>query len=297
MKESRWIGMDVGGTKTLVAVVSDSGRVLEFVELNTPKKNSELVAELVRLSRFFSDLFSIRGIGIAIAGNVDAANGTVENSFNLTGKKKLPIRSRVAKSSGLPVVIENDANAWAFSEAAHSRALHLAVLTLGTGLGCGLVLNGRVFHGKGFASQYCGAIVNPLHGRFDASGIRGTLESETNGDSVVFRAKKAGLKVKTASEVQKLAAHGNARAKRVFKETGFWVGIGIANLISTLHLERIVLAGGLSNSKELILKAKKTAREFAFPGLAKGVAIDSTRLGSFGAAIGAALLAKKTVNG
>ncbi|MDO8625233.1 MAG: ROK family protein, partial [Candidatus Diapherotrites archaeon] len=123
-----------------------------------------------------------------------------------------------------------------------------------------------------------------------SAGIRGSLEAMANGASVVLRARKAGLRVSDAAVVSVLGAEKNPKAVRALVETGFCAGIGIANLVNTLHLDSVVLAGGLSRSKILSESAKKTALKRLYPSFEKGLSVRASGL-EMGACVGAALLA------
>lgn len=294
---SHFIGIDVGGTKTLLALVSKSGHVNEFFEFKTPRRPAELLKKLVRHVSFWTASNSVAGIGVGIAGLVDSKQGVVFNSFNLFGQKRFELRNALVKKFGLPVVIENDANAWAFGEYMDLRKKPscLAVLTFGTGVGCGLVVDGRIFHGLRFASEFGSIVVNPS-GRHRSGGVLGTLESESNIASVMDRARKENLRVSEPFVVDQLARKKNKRAIRVLGQTGYWAGIGIANLVCAVQPQVVVLAGGLANSDCLVLKAIQTAKKMAAPGLLEGVSIQKTRLRNFGCAIGAAFLAQEASN-
>jgi predicted NBD/HSP70 family sugar kinase len=164
------------------------------------------------------------------------------------------------------------------------------VLTLGTGVGCGLVFEGRIFRGTRFASEFGHCVVSPS-GFSDSSGLRGTLEAQCNGASVVKRCREGGVFVTDAAHASTLAIEGNRVCRRVMQETGYWAGVGIANLVNALHLDRVVLAGGLSHSGLLVVSAKKTALKHLYPSFAKGLSIRVSDL-EMGAAVGAALRAR-----
>ena len=289
------VGVDIGGTKSLLGLVDARHAVYEFFSFDTPDSSSKLFSMLLHHTRFWSDRLDVSAIGIGTAGCVDSRKKTVSDSFNLYGPGLFSIGKKFS-SLKLPVAVENDANAWAFGEfvTAKKKPSFLGVLTLGTGIGCGLVFEGKLFHGKNFASEFGQCVVTDS-GFVDSGGVKGSLEAQANALSVVRRAKLAGLPVSNPLLVSELARGGNTKARKVLEETGYWVGIGVANLVSTLHLDRVVLAGGLSNSPFLVNAAKKTAKKLLYPSLSRGLMIEKTDLSSFGGAIGAAALARKLV--
>ena len=160
----------------------------------------------------------------------------------------------------LPVISENDANAGAYAESqcgAGAGCRYMVYLTLGTGLGSGIVLNGRLYTGtSGYGGELGHTIIDP-GGRVCACGRRGCLESIVSGTGIVAtaREKMNPDEAQTAEMVFEAAIRGDARARRVFAETGKWLGIACANLINLLNPEVIVVAGGVMASGEMLLGA------------------------------------------
>ncbi len=305
----RFIGIDVGGTKTLLCLFHHSRRVHEFFLFDTPSSSVELFSKIKSHCRFWMDCAPVAGIGIGIAGCVDSQKGVVSDSYNLFGSKTVNLRNAFS-DLGVPMVFVNDAQAAAWGEfvSLKKKPGFLGVLTLGTGVGCGLVYKGCLFSGLGLASELGRSVVKgdfitskrkrqsggERRGVFDASERIGTLESQCNAASVVARAQIARLKVSDPMLVDALAQQGDSKAQRVLEETGNWVGIGITNLVLTLDLDQVILAGGLANSRVLVKAAQRTAKKWLLPSFSKRVSIKSSELAGFGGCMGAAdLVAKK----
>jgi glucokinase len=204
----------------------------------------------------------------------------------------------VADQVHLPVITENDANAGAYAESqcgAGAGCRHMVYLTLGTGLGSGIVLNGKLYTGaSGYGGELGHTIIEP-HGRQCACGGRGCLETVVSGTGIVAtaREKMKPEEAQTAEMVFEAAVGGNAVARSVFEETGKWLGMACGNLINLLNPEMIVVAGGVMASGEMLLEpAIASARVHAFGPSFRDCRIVQSKLWPDAGVIGAALLAR-----
>jgi glucokinase len=294
-----YLGLDVGGTTIKAGVIDETGKVLE--SRNTPTVIDDLqrfLLTLTELIRGFQKSFQIDGIGIGIPGLHSSRTRTVVVSPNIPCLKNVNLEALVADQVLIPVVTENDANAGAYGEfraGAGEASRHMVYLTLGTGLGSGVVLNGSLYTGaSGFGGELGHTIIDP-HGRQCSCGARGCLETVVSGTGIVATARE-WMNTKeplTAQTVYEAALRGDATARAVFEETGRWLGIACANVINLLNPEAIVIGGGVMAAGEMLLQPAKAAAELhAFGPSFHDCRIVQSKLWPEAGMIGAALLAR-----
>jgi glucokinase len=294
-----YIGLDVGGTTIKAGLVDDVGTVLQFRKALTVIDDlNRFVSTLTELIRGFQNSFEIRAIGIGVPGLHSAKTGAIEISPNIPCLHNVNLEKLVADQVHLPVISENDANAGAYAEAqcgAGAGCRHMVYLTLGTGLGSGIVLNGKLYTGaSGYGGELGHTIIDP-HGRQCACGGRGCLETVVSATGIVAtaREKMKPEEAQTAEMVFEAAMRGNAVARSVFEETGKWLGLACGNLINLLNPEVIVVAGGVMASGEMLLEpAIASARVHAFGPSFRDCRIVQSKLWPDAGVIGAALLAR-----
>jgi glucokinase len=310
---SEFVGIDVGGTKIAAACLS--GRTLgesEVVatDLSSADRIIEQLVEAVGACR--GD--QLDGVGLGVPSVVDFATGRVVSSANIP-LADVPLREVLGERLGVPVFVDNDATVAALAEA-HDETMtmvarDLVMLTIGTGVGGGLVLGGRIYRGAtGGAGELGHTIVGmDLSGPVPQAGALphpGSLEAEAAGhaldhlgqicarehpDSALGRRVAAGEKVSGVDVVQS-ATDGDAEARRVVELWGERVGIGIANAINTFDPAEVVIGGGAARAGELLLEpARRTAAAYVHPGLGGHTTIRAARHGVRAGVLGAALLA------
>jgi glucokinase len=294
-----YIGLDVGGTTIKAGLVDDAGKVLQSHRAVTVIDDlRRLISTLTELIHGFQKSFPIEAVGIGVPGLRSSKTGAIEISPNIPALHHVNLEKLVADQVHLPVVSENDANAGAYAEAqsgAGAGCRHMVYLTLGTGLGSGIVLNGRLYTGtSGYGGELGHTIIDP-HGRLCGCGRRGCLETMVSGTGIVAtaleRMKPEGAQ--TAEMVFEAATRGDAVARWVFEETGKWLGIACANLINLLNPEVIVVAGGVMASGEMLLEpAIASARVHALGPSFHDCRIVQSKLWPDAGIIGAALLAR-----
>jgi glucokinase len=303
------IGIDLGGTKVAGIVMDADGTVISRHERATPDGNSAVVMDAVHttvaLLRAESEPVAI---GVGSAGMVDFAAGAVAFAPNLPFRD-VPIRDLVADRSGLPCVMDNDANAAAWGEfrfGAGQGSRHMLLVTVGTGIGGGVVWNGALYRGAhGFAAEIGHVIVEP-GGPSCGCGNRGCWEQVAGGKALDrMGAAEAGARPDGAiarlagggevkgAHVTEAADRGDRAALDIVEEVGRRLGEGLAGLVNILDPDTIVVGGGVAEAGDLILAPARRA----FVGAVEGadhrpdVPIVLAALGNEAGAIGAAALA------
>lgn len=294
MKRRR-AGIDVGGTKCLAVVLDDDMRVVAEHRVPTPRGPDALIDALVGLVDLIG---SHDSLGLGVPGLV-TRGGVIRASPNLSGAIDFPVGARLGERLGREVFVENDATCAAIAEwrdgaAAGSR--HAIVVTLGTGIGGGLVSEGRVVRGaNGFAGEIGHMIVDPS-GPLCPCGQHGCWERFASGTGLVHLARRGGLFAEDddvrGEDVMSAARSGDPRALDVLDEFGRWVALGLANLTNALDPETIVIGGGLAASGDAVMGPVRTwfARLLYSPRLRPHPRIDVARHGPLAGSIGAALL-------
>jgi glucokinase len=266
------IGVDLGGTNLRIAAVDDSGRLLEKVTTGTQVALgrdhviNEMCEAILHLAmKFQASSSSLRGIGIGVPGIIDMSTGMVYQSPNLPDWRDYPVRDEIEGRLNTRVILENDANSAAMGEkwlGAARDATDMAMLTLGTGVGGGLVINDRIWHGMtGMANEFGHTTVDP-HGPPCPCGNVGCVEQFASAKSIVRMANEA-IRSGTAPQLQtvassdpefsakavyNLAIQGDKPAQEIFHRVGQALGIALATLINGLNLPMYVIGGGVASA-------------------------------------------------
>lgn len=308
------IGVDIGGTKVAAGVVDTQGRVLARARRLTPSRDPRAVeatiAEVVTELRAEHDVVAV---GIGAAGFVDSDRSHVLFAPHLAWRNE-PLRDGVAKAVQLPVVVENDANAAAWAEwrfGAGRGEPRLVCVTLGTGIGGGIVLDGQVQRGRhGMAGEFGHMVVVPGGHRCEC-GNRGCLEQYASGNVLGREARELArahspvtvpLMERVGGDVDALvgpliteaARDGDPCAMELFTEVGRWLGIGLANLAAALDPGMFVIGGGVSDAGELLLRPARESfrRTLTGRGFRPEPGIVAAALGPEAGLVGAADLAR-----
>lgn len=312
-------GIDIGGTFTKMVALAPDRSVLALGRVPTLSADGPvpLVARAAEAARqMCADaglaLAAADAAGIGVAGLVDKDTGVLTACPNLPGWEGFHGAEAFSTALGIPAVVENDASAAALAEAtlgAGSGRDPVALLTLGTGVGGGLVIGGRIVHGRrGFAGEFGHMALSVDGGPRCACGARGCVEAYLRSSHVVARALELAASAPTpptpalaralasgeatARAVGEAARAGDPVALTVFTELGRHLGIAIANVISALNPEAVIVGGGVSLAGDvLIATARETALARVMPPLAADVAILPAALGDRGGMLGVALLA------
>lgn len=309
------IGVDVGGTKVAAAVVDDQGVIVEKSKRPTPstdaEKTSAAIAEAVDE---LTAKHPVEAVGLGAAGFVDETRSIMLFSPNLAWRNE-PLKQKVEDRVGLPVVVENDANAMAWGEArfgAGRDADHLLCITLGTGIGGGVIIHGELYRGRwGIGGEWGHLRVVP-DGRRCGCGNRGCWEQYASGNALVREARDlarvspamAGRLLElgegapegiTGPEVTQAAWEGDAAALECFRIVGDWLGQGLADLAAVLDPGLFIIGGGLSDSGDLLLTpARETyAKALTGRGHRPVAPVRVAELGADAGMVGAADLARR----
>lgn len=273
------VGVDVGGTKVAAGVVDREGRVLEKTRRPTPFTDPGGTADAIASAATeLARTYDVEAVGVGAAGFVDASRSTVLFAPNLAWREE-PLKERVERRVELPVVVENDANAmaWAESEFGAGRGeSFLVCITLGTGIGSGIIDSGELCRGKWGLCGELGHIRVVPEGRRCGCGNRGCWEQYASGHALVAEARElarmspalAGRLLELGGgsgdgingpEVTKAALEGDAAALECFRIVGGWLGQGLADIAAILDPGRFIIGGGLSEAGDLLLEPARQA--------------------------------------
>ena len=307
------IGIDIGGTNLRLALVDNRGNIL--LRHRTGSAIAEGRAAFCdRLFACIGELCSVAGNGTAIAGigvgvpGLIGGDGLIHSSVNMRALDGFNLAAFLEERTGIPSVCGNDANLIALGEQAFGAGRQFSscmVITIGTGLGSGLILDGRLWTGSGgFAAEFGHVTVEP-EGMPCSCGNRGCLEQYVSAGALVRFARDllpdellAGRPVPLdARIVADLARQGEGGAVAAFGRMGQWLGIALASLINTLNLEAVIIGGGVAASFDLLLPTLAVELgQRCFPQIASGCAVVKTELGDDAGLLGGAALAKAKVS-
>jgi glucokinase len=306
--------VDVGGTKIAAGVVTPEGRILKETRYPTPASPGRLVESIARSILEVKDGFEVGGVCLAVAGLILAEENTVVFSPNLHAVEGIPLKGELEPRIGLPLTLENDANAATWGEfrfGAGSEVDHLVFVALGTGIGGGVITHGLLMCGAQGAGGELGHVTIQSTGPRCACGNRGCLEALASGTAIRRRARElasdhpdsalgrlaADRKV-LGEDVTRLAREGDEVAIAVLEEAGRWLGIGLAGFVNIFNPEVIAVGGGAMAAGELILE---TAREEVLLRARRPsrdlVEIKEATLGPRSGLLGAAALARDPSSG
>jgi glucokinase len=320
MHTGLFVGLDVGGTSMKAGVVDDAGKSLGAVSLPTEAHRGqefglERMCETIRQAVAAAGLTmrDIHAIGVATPGTMDIPAGVILDPPNLKPWRNVPVRDHVAKVFHLPTAFQNDANAAAFGEfwAGAGRDAHSLVLfTLGTGVGCGIIIGDLVLEGEHSHGAEVGHMkIEMTNPRQCGCGRWGCLEAYASATAVVKRAEEAlsqsGVKSKmqayqntnaglTSRDIFDSAAEGDVIAEKIVIDTAYYLAVGATNMMHTIDPDMIVFGGGMIAAGESFLqRIRKFVKELAFPVPAERTTICYAQLGSDAGFIGAAACARQ----
>jgi len=310
----QYIGLDVGGTKVASAALAGGELTKPVVHPTTRDSADKLIDELVGMVEALRTP-EASAVGIGVPSVVEFATGRIRYSVNIP-LADLPLRKILSERVGLPVYVENDANCAALAEATRDGEIacrHLVMFTVGTGVGGGLVLNGRVYRGRtGAAPEMGHTIIGmdladgvpaplerfPQHGSLETLGAGTELDrlaqraAEAAPDSTLGRILAGGDELR-GSDVVEAAHDGDEQSIGLITLLGRRLGIGVANALNLFDPDEIVIGGGVSRAGDLLLDPiREVATQYALPGVGTETTIRLARRGVEAGVLGAALLAK-----
>jgi glucokinase len=286
------IGLDLGGTKIAAAIADQKGKIIRRLVVPTEaQKGKEAViknifASIKNVAQ--NNLASVKAIGIGAPGPILYKEGIIVSPPNLPGWKKVPLRKIIQDEFKIKTILENDANAAALGEArfgAGRGIKNLIYITISTGIGGGVIIDGKIFRGAvGTAGEIGHTTIDP-DGPRCGCGNYGCLEALASGTAI---AQKAG---KDATEVGKAARQGDKEALKIIRETGEYIGIGVANLANLFNPEMVIIGGGVANLGEMLFKPiRETVKKRALEVPASILKIVPAKLGSDAGVLGAVAL-------
>lgn len=301
------IGVDLGGTNLRAAAITTDGQILQRISTSTtfdggPGRVVNQIATDIRalIDEIGPDGF--KGAGIGVPGFIDMEAGIIIGSANLPGFQGFPVRDEIQKHLGGTIVLENDANAAALGEKWMGAGRHvkdLILITLGTGIGGGIVIDGKILHGfRGMAGEVGHMTVFP-DGNPCGCGNHGCLEKHASASAVAAMAGMMGIDTKkfSAHEVYDLAMAGNQRARLVWESMGRSLGIAIASLVNLFNFPLYLLSGGPLPAWDLFapsMFAEIEKRSFTFS--KSGARVEKAILGGDAGLFGAAYLPIQAMN-
>jgi len=308
------IGVDVGGTKIAVGIVSADGELLDEVRQPTPHTSKRLIEALAGAIQEVGNGHEVGGVCLAVPGNILATENRVIYSPNLHAIEGVALKDELEPKIGLPLTVENDANAAAWGEfrfGAGSDVDHLVFITLGTGVGGGVITHGVLMRGAQGAGGELGHTTIQATGPRCSCGNRGCLEAMASGTAIRRRAREVAIEKPGSAlnrlastreilgeDVTRLAEGGDEAALSVLEEAGVWLGIGLAGFVNVFNPEVVAIGGGVVEAGDLILNPARREIQLRARSPARDLAeIRVATLGAKSGILGAAALARDPESG
>ncbi len=290
-----WIGIDIGGSYIKSCLIDEKGEIKNEKSDETPKDLKSLQKKVFEIYRIHSSVQKPSGVGIGIAGFIDMREWILRRSPNMRFLDGVNLIDFFKDAIDIPFTVDNDANmaAWGeYKKGAGVGVKNMVHITLGTGIGSGIIIEGNLFHGSsGLGAEFGHTVVNP-DGLPCNCGGKGCVETESSASKIVknyleMTGKKENL---TSEDVYKLAKNGDPIAVEAFRIAGYYLGIGLSNLINLLNPELIVLGGGVIGAKEFIMKPviaeiEKRAIKFSLENVKIVPALLGNKAGMLGSAL------------
>mgnify|MGYP006180351671 FL=1 len=277
------IGIDIGGTKISAGVVDSSGNLIDSSRCSTPTEGGkELISSVINLIKEFNKKYEIKGIGISIAALISSDYGTIVGAPNIANLSKLNFVNEIKEEFELPIIIENDANAamWAEFKFGNAKGLNpVMFFIIGTGVGGGLVIDGKLFKGAtGIGAEFGHMCVVP-NGLLCGCGSRGCIEQYASGGALIRYANEAllanadkseevlsfGAGKLTGTGLAKAAQAGNELALAAFNKQADWLGLACASYSLIIDPQAIIIGGGVADAGELFLAPVRAAMRKYMP--------------------------------
>ncbi len=314
MKKNR-IGIDVGGTNVKIALVNDSGKIIysnsvptraEMGYEYTVNNIKQAIYDLLKETKL--EAKEIEGIGFGFPGQVDYKSGVVRLAPNIPGWVDVPIAKMIEDEFHIPTRVDNDVRCAALGELKYGAGKgceNLICITVGTGIGSGLIVNGKLVRGASNAAGEIGHIKLQIHdGPICGCGDTGCMEAFASGPAIVAMAEEYILGGKSTKYremanggditpfiVAEAAKAGDPVARRIFSRIGEYIGIGMASVVNLLNPEKIIIGGGVADAGDILLDPlKDTLKKRAMKIAGETVEVVPAQLGNTAGVIGASLL-------
>jgi glucokinase len=316
------VGVDIGGTNVKVGLVSLGGVVYKKAVFSTkayPTKAKLIKALLSHIESLIAEgnikRKDIRGIGIGSPGLVDSDRGIIHYLVNIAGFTQVPLKRIIEKRLRIPTFLDNDVNVVCLGELYYGRgkgARNMVCITLGTGVGGGIVINGALYRGSSLSAGEVGHATINEHGPSCNCGNYGCMETYVGNAAIVkhalrrLRNNKKSLMYELAQRktsnitpkiISEAANRGDAVAKDILQETGQHIGVGLSTIVNILNPERIIIGGGVAEAGKILFDAiRMTVQKRAMRVPAQTVSIVKSKLGQDAGLIGAAALVKQATD-
>jgi len=314
------IGVDLGGTNLKTALLNLEGKILEKMVIDTGERKDIVLKQIVDtienlLDRTGKKKSEIAGIGIGTPGLVDSEKGIIRGLTNIKGFENVHMKEYVESALDIPTFIDNDVNVMAYGElkcGAGKNAMNIVCLTLGTGVGGGIIINGNIYRGSSFSAGEIGHIPVNVDGPKCIFGGRACLESYIGRDkiikrtiekltqrkeSIILKLVLGDLKKITPKIVYEAAVAGDMLAIEIWRETARYLATALTGIINVLNPEIIVIGGGVANAGKFLFEPlREMIKKRVFPFLAEKIQIIHAQLGEEAGIIGSAMLAKDSIN-
>jgi glucokinase len=300
------IGIDFGGT-TIKSALVEEGKIIHRGEVIDTLRSGDSNAITEALLGRIADLRQVRpdavAIGVGLPGMIDSVNGIVHRLSNVPGWIDIPLRDLLIRRTGLHAAIENDANSMAYAEWKYGAARdgkNVVCVTLGTGVGGGLILNGQLYRGSFFGAGEIGQMSIDYQGRVGNYGNRGAIEKYVGNVQIAKRAqqfyentgKLLAIEHCTPAALEAAAHSGDTVAKQLWAQIGMEIGAALANIVWLLNPDTIVIGGGVAKAGDLLFEPIRTAiRSVTMPTFYEELKILPAALGNDAGVIGCAAIA------
>ncbi len=309
-----YVGIDFGGTGIKVGIINEDGEIqIKDSFVTDPQKSGEEIVKYIAecTQKVIKDSklpeANILGVGIGSPGLLNPETGQLKVVVNVPNMNGIYITKQLSEILGKPAFLDNDVNTMSLGEfyyGAGKAYQHIIAMTLGTGVGGGIILNGELYRGASFTAGELGHMSISRDGKYCPCGNYGCLERYVGRDGIVERfmnPKNKGFETSidkyledgevTPKAISLAAADGDKLSIQVLRETGEILGFALATLVNALNPEAIIIGGGISNAGDLILgPASETMHRFAYAIPAKDVEIHKAELGNDAGLVGAASL-------
>ncbi|KRO18553.1 ROK family glucokinase [Lacticaseibacillus saniviri] len=319
MADKKIIGVDLGGTTAKFAIMTPEGEIQQrwSIDTNILDDGKHIVPDIIESINEHLDLYNMTpgdfiGIGMGSPGSVDIDKGTVTGAFNLNWKTTQPVKADIEKGTGITFTIDNDANVAALGEqwqGAGDNNKDVTFVTLGTGVGGGIVADGNLLHGVAGSAGELGHVTVDPNGYMCTCGKRGCLETVASATGVVRVARDMAEEFAGDSKLKQIlddgdeisskivfdcAKDGDKLALMIVDRVSYFLGLALANVGNMLNPSFIVIGGGVSAAGDFLLtRVDKYFKQFTFPNVRKTTELRLATLGNTAGVIGAASLAIK----
>lgn len=315
MNKKYRIGVDIGGTNVKIAIVDNKGHIAYS---NSVPTGAEMgyqytisnIKSVIYTSLKETDITKeqIGGIGMGLPGQIDSDNGIVRLLPNIHGWVNVPLAQIMEQEFGLKTKVDNDVRCATLGEYKYGAGKgykNIICITVGTGIGSGIILNGQLIRGANMSAGEMGHMtLQDCHGPICGCGNTGCLEAYASGPSIVATAKKytlggksskfselAANKPITSQIVAEAAKMGDNVARTIFRETGYWLGIALANVVNLLNPEVIIIGGGVAQAGDLLINpVKEVINKRALQVATENLKVLPAELGESAGVVGASLL-------